>query len=70
MKVLITGSNGLLGQKILHKLRIDNTVDLIATSIGNNRVSEKSGYSYFSLDITDKEEVSKIIAEQKPTCSY
>jgi len=66
MKVLITGSNGLLGQKLLHKLRIDNTVELIATSIGDNRVSEKNGYSYLSLDITNQEEVSKIIAEQNP----
>ena len=67
MKVLITGSNGLLGQKLLHKLRIDNTVDLIATSIGDNRVSEKNGYTYLSLDITNQVEVSKIIAEQNPT---
>ena len=29
MKILITGSNGLLGQKILHKLRVDKTVKLI-----------------------------------------
>ena len=66
MKVLITGSNGLLGQKLLHKLRVDNTVDLIATSIGNNRVSEKKGYSYLSLDVTDQAQVSKIIINHKP----
>ena len=54
MKVLITGSNGLLGQKILHKLRFDNSIDLIATSLGVNRVSEKDGYTYLSLDITNK----------------
>ena len=47
MKVLITGSNGLLGQKLLHKLRQDLSVDLIATSIGENRVSDKNGYTYF-----------------------
>ena len=29
MKVLITGSNGLLGQKILHNLVNDDSVDLI-----------------------------------------
>ena len=40
MKVLITGSNGLLGQKLLHQLRVDNNIELIATSIGANRVSE------------------------------
>ena len=48
MKVLITGSNGLLGQKLLHKIRVDNSMQLIATSIGENRVSETSGYTYFA----------------------
>ena len=66
MKILITGSNGLLGQKILHKLRIDDRVELIATSRGKNRVSVGSGYTYFSLDITNKKLVSKIILEQRP----
>ena len=66
MKVLITGSNGLLGQKLLHKLRVDNSVDLIATSIGENRVSEKSGYKYISLDITNKQEIEKVVFCEKP----
>ena len=66
MKILITGSNGLLGQKILHKLRIDDRVELIATSRGKNRVSVESGYTYFSLDITSEKLVSKIILEQRP----
>ena len=66
MKVLITGSNGLLGQKLLHKLRVDNSMELIATSIGENRVSETSGYTYFDLDITDNTAVEQIISEQKP----
>ena len=51
MRVLITGSNGLLGQKLLHKQRQDSSVELIATSKGANRVSEKDGYTYFDLDI-------------------
>ena len=46
MKILITGSNGLLGQKLLHSLRKDVAVDLIATSKGDNRVKDKEGYSY------------------------
>ena len=44
MKILITGSNGLLGQKLLYKLRIDDSVDLVATSKGENRVSVRDGY--------------------------
>ena len=66
MKILITGSNGLLGQKLLHKLRVDSSLDLIATSRGENRVSEKNGYTYLALDITDEKAVAQIIAMQKP----
>ena len=66
MKILITGSNGLLGQKLLHKLRLDNSVDLIATSRGENRVSKKSNYKYIDLDITDETAVAQIIAGQNP----
>jgi len=66
MKILITGSNGLLGQKLLHKLRVDGSVELIATSRGENRVSEQSNYKYLALDITSKQEVEKIILAEKP----
>ena len=66
MKILITGSNGLLGQKLLYKLRKVSSVELIATSIGENRVSQQSNYKYIDLDITDENAVSKIILEQIP----
>ena len=66
MKVLITGSNGLLGQKLLHKLRVDEEINLVAISRGKNRVSEKNGYTYFDLDITDNDEVQRVIVEQMP----
>ena len=66
MKVLITGSNGLLGQNLIHKIMSDESIDLIATSIGDNRVSEIDGYNYFSLDITNQEDVHNIIIQNKP----
>ena len=66
MKILITGSNGLLGQKLLHKLRQDSSVELIATSKGENRVSERNGYTYFDLDITNNDAVVHLIASEKP----
>ncbi len=66
MKILVTGSNGLLGQKLLHKLRIDKSVELIATSKGDNRVTIKEGYTYLSLDITNNSQVEQIICSEKP----
>jgi dTDP-4-dehydrorhamnose reductase len=66
MKILVTGSNGLLGQKLLHKLRKDYFIELIATSKGGNRVTERSNYTYFDLDITNNEAVAKLIESEKP----
>ena len=66
MKILVTGSNGLLGQKLLHKLRIDKSVELIATSKGNNRITIKEGYTYLSLDVTNNIQVEEIIFSEKP----
>lgn len=66
MKILITGSNGLLGQKMVADLQKDNEVQLIATSRGKNRLKDKSGYEYYSLDITNEEEVVKCMEKFKP----
>ena len=66
MKILITGSNGLLGQKLLHKLKQDFSVELIATSKGENRVSEQNGYIYFDLDITNNDAVAQLISSERP----
>ncbi|MAR39935.1 MAG: NAD(P)-dependent oxidoreductase [Flavobacteriales bacterium] len=66
MKILVTGSNGLLGQKLIHKLRTDKSVELIASSKGSNRLTIKEGYTYLSLDVTNNIEVEEIIYSEKP----
>ena len=65
-KVLVTGSNGLLGQKIVYHLIQRKDIELIASSKGPNRLVNKTGYQYFDLDLTDKNAVEKIIFSQKP----
>jgi len=66
MRVLITGSNGLLGQKLVRLLASQPDCDLIATSRGSNRMPNNQGYRYVSLDITDPGAVRKILAETRP----
>jgi len=65
-RILITGSNGLLGQKLVDLLRKQASVELIATARGNNRLPVTEGYTYASLDITVQEEVSDIFNQFKP----
>ena len=67
-KLLITGSNGLLGQKIVYAVLKRRNIDLIATSRGPNRLIETTGYVYEPLDITNKKEVERIIGLYKPDC--
>ena len=54
-KILLTGSNGLLGQKIVHNIisKRSNQYQLLATSKGDNRISNDEGYTYQTLDISD-----------------
>ncbi len=65
-KILITGSNGLLGQKLVYNLIKRSDVQVIATSFGANRLVLKDGYIYESLDITNKAEVERVFTEYKP----
>ena len=65
-RILITGSNGLLGQKLVELLRTQANVDLIATARGNNRLPVTEGYTYASLDITVQEEVNAVFDQFKP----
>nr|WP_293835786.1 NAD(P)-dependent oxidoreductase [uncultured Arsenicibacter sp.] len=65
-RILITGSNGLLGQKLVDLLVNESTVDLIATARGDNRLPYSEGYEYRSMDITSKEQVLDVITSVKP----
>lgn len=65
-KILITGSNGLLGQKIIKALLKKTNVEIVATSLGANRMNDQSGYLYEPLDITNKDEVEKIFLKYHP----
>jgi dTDP-4-dehydrorhamnose reductase len=67
-KILITGSNGLLGQK-LTKLYTDmSDRELIATGMGGNRNPFQQGYSYEEMDVTNAARVQELVAKYKPDC--
>lgn len=64
--ILITGANGLLGQKLVELLVQESTVDLIATAKGENRLPNSAGYRYVSLDITNSGEVNTVFDTYQP----
>lgn len=66
MKILVTGSNGLLGQKLTDLLIQHNNITLIATARGADRYPQQSGYTYVSLDITNEVHVHEVLTQYKP----
>jgi dTDP-4-dehydrorhamnose reductase len=65
MKILVTGSNGLLGQKLTTLLKGEPAVYLIATARGNSTLPIEQG-EFHTLDITNQEEVNTVIARTRP----
>lgn len=63
-RVLITGSNGLLGQHLLKQFKTAN-YEILATSAGPNRISSFTG-NYRSLDLSNPSEVTAIVSDFKP----
>ena len=64
--VLVTGSNGLLGQKITENILLNKQFNLVATSKGSNRYPVKEGYTYAEMDILDAGQVRNVVAQYKP----
>ncbi len=65
-KILITGTNGLLGQKLVELLMQKGDYQIIATARGTNRLPHSGGYQYHSLDVTDRTRVHQLVKELKP----
>lgn len=63
---MVTGSNGLLGQKLIHQLANRADVDLLATARGSNRLRMQEGYEFASLDVTSAKEVMDLCQGWKP----
>jgi len=65
-RILVTGANGLLGQKLVYRMKWMNNVQCIATAKGENRLLDHAGYEYYDGDITDHSRMREIIIQSKP----
>lgn len=65
--LLITGANGLLGQKLVAQLIEKNTFTILATARGACRLPKHwTGYTYVQMDITDPKQINKIFDQYRP----
>lgn len=67
-RILLTGSNGLLGQKLVELIHKEyrSEYELVATSKGENRITKYKDFIFRSLDISDAKAVEKVFKEFKP----
>lgn len=68
MRILITGSNGLLGQKLAELLLPKQDIEVLATSRGENKLASLYPTLPFrSMDVTNAEQVDLVVSEFRPT---
>ena len=65
-KILITGANGLLGQKLVSLLSKNENCKLLATARGESRFSIPENVSYHTLDITNADDCKSLVEEFQP----
>lgn len=66
LTILVTGSNGLLGQKIIRGYSNRTDIRLIATARGADRIEGVSGYEFHSMDVTSESEVQSVFEMVQP----
>ncbi|MEJ8758077.1 SDR family oxidoreductase [Pontibacter sp. H259] len=67
-KILITGSNGLLGQKLAELLLTQPDVEMLATSRGENKLAAILPEVPFApMDVTDTAQVDEVVSQFRPT---
>jgi dTDP-4-dehydrorhamnose reductase len=65
MKILVTGCNGLLGQKLINKLNSDHSLHVVATARAAAIVLPENT-PFRPLDITIPDQVNRVITQTKP----
>lgn len=68
MKILVTGSNGLLGQQLVRLLARQPGVALVATSRGPNKLANIfPAVRFLPLDVTDAGRLQQVLGQEQPT---
>lgn len=65
-KVVITGSNGLLGQKLIKLFLTKPGYEIHGLSRGENRMDNRKGYQYHEIDLRNKDVLLRMLDQIKP----
>ncbi|MFD2742677.1 MULTISPECIES: SDR family oxidoreductase [Sphingobacterium] len=67
MRILITGSNGFLGQKLVKRLAAESGNSLICTSGSADRISSDIPHKFLQVDFSDPKPLLEAIVNFRPT---
>ena len=65
--LLLTGSNGLLGQKLIHLLQKQKGNKWLATARGINRVANLAQENFATMDISNPQNIQEVFARYQPS---
>lgn len=65
-KIVITGSNGLLGQYLVKLFSENKKFEVYAFSKGKNRITKSNDFNYFNVNMTNKLRLDILIKKIKP----
>src|SRR5690554_3518723 len=68
IKVIITGSNGFIGQELLHQAIRSVDIEPIAFSKGEDRFAKEGDYQYECVNVTEPAELERQIRIHQPQC--
>lgn len=64
-KILVTGANGLLGQKVIELFKHETAHSLVLTDLQKSAENPR-GFDYFPMDLTKKEDVKDAVKKYLP----
>ena len=65
-KILVTGSNGLLGQKLTESILTNPRFNLVATNRGASKYPHDDRFVYEEMDILQQDQVRSVLIKHKP----
>jgi dTDP-4-dehydrorhamnose reductase len=65
-RILICGSNGLLGQRLSSTLSVQTEYEVLSTSVERSFVFDDRLYDYTQLDITNRSDVKSLVSSFQP----
>lgn len=70
MKILITGSNGLVGSHLVKRLSQSTNHSVVATSLHPNKIPSPLSFQFVQADLAQAEQVAELVQQTQPDAVF